>query len=87
MHDGVVLLLVLSVGCRGTSVSFPLLGLWAQGSHMTGLIALEAFTDRYALPVQVSVLQLQILDVPEGRPVFWSVRTLVGQQMPEIYVI
>ena len=54
---------------------------------MTGLVALETFADRYALPVQVGVLQLQILDVPERRPVFWSVSTLIGQQMPEVNVV
>ena len=54
---------------------------------MTGLIALEALTDRYALPVEVGVFQFQVLDMPKGCPIFRSVCALVCKKVPEIDVI
>ena len=54
---------------------------------MTGLVALEALADRYALPVEVGVFQLKVLDMPKGCPILRSVRALVRQKVPEIDVI
>ena len=81
------LCLLLGKGCRSIAFPFLLCLHWAQGSDMTGLVALEALADRYALPVEVGVFQLKVLDMPKGCPVFRSVCALVCEEVPEIDVI